>query len=81
MDLGPASRELAPLKLKKPKNFKLKSKTFLKVKTPLYFDEEIDEDEHLFNYHMFHHLLGMSNLKKSKQFYVYKISCSYATKS
>ena len=32
MDLGPVSRELAPLKLERPKEMKLKSKTILKVK-------------------------------------------------
>lgn len=57
MDIGPASRELAPLKLKRPD--KLKSKTLVKV-------PRANDDNHLFNNHMFHHMLGLSNLNKGK---------------
>ena len=34
MDLAPVSRELAPLKLERPKEMKPKSKAILKVKAP-----------------------------------------------
>lgn len=57
MDIGPASRELAPLKLKRPE--KLMSKTLVKV-------PRANDDNHLFNNHMFHHMLGLSNLNKGK---------------
>ena len=55
MDLGPITRELAPLKYKKPEIQPVKSKILLKVGT--------DEDN-LFNNHVFHHLLGLSHFSQ-----------------
>lgn len=74
MDLGPASRELAPLKLKRPKNLKHQSQVILKVKMPKAptnqrtqdpASVEDEREDHLFNNHMFHHMIGLSNLKKT----------------
>jgi hypothetical protein len=70
MDLGGATRELAPLKLKKPRGFKLKAKTIHKFLAPPVdpaielLDEDLDKDPHLFDHNMFYHLLGLSNLRK-----------------
>lgn len=67
MDIGPVTRELAPLKYKR-KGHQLKSKTLLKVKgLPSVGSHEIDLDRYLFNHHYFHHLVGLSSLKKVLQ--------------
>ena len=68
MDLGPATRELAPLKLKRPQ--RIKTKTIIKFIAPIVDpvveigDEDLEKDPHLFDYHMFHHISGISNLRK-----------------
>lgn len=66
MDLGPITRELAPLKLKPAKGTKVKSKTVRKYKIPIDVPGiEIDMDLQLFGHHMFHHILGLSNMSKA----------------
>ncbi len=70
MDLGAVTRELAPLKLKKQKGYKLKSKTIHKFLAPSVDpaielqEEDLDKDSHLYDHHMFYHMLGLSNLRK-----------------
>jgi hypothetical protein len=70
MDLGAATRELAPLKLKKQRGYKLKAKPIQKFMAPSVDpaielqDEDVDKDPHLFDHHMFYHMLGLSNLRK-----------------
>lgn len=71
MDIGPPTRELAPLKLSRPSHHKLKTKALIKLNVPQADPsidpadiDDADPDFHLFNNHMFHHLSGLSNLKK-----------------
>lgn len=65
MDLGPVTRELAPLKLKPAKDTQIKSKTVRKYKVPNDAPGvEVDMDQQLFGHHMFHHLMGLSNMRK-----------------
>lgn len=69
MDLGPMTRELAPLKYKRKQGEKLKSKTLVRVKgLPSVGEHEIDLDQYLFGHHYFHHLVGLSSLRKGKIF-------------
>jgi hypothetical protein len=75
MDLGAVTRELAPLKVRRPKGHKLKSKTILKVRVAWPQKEEageknISEEDDLgaiTDNHFFHNLVGLSNLRKGKE--------------
>ena len=80
MDLGAVTRELAPLKVRRPKGHKLKSKTILKVRVAWPQKEEAgeknisEEDDDgtadlgaITDNHFFHHLVGLSNLRKGKE--------------
>jgi|LauGreDrversion4_2_1035121.scaffolds.fasta_scaffold96893_1 hypothetical protein len=71
MDLGAATRELAPLKHKKTKGYRLQSKTLLRFLAPpvdpsidLVDDVELEKDPHLYDHRMFYHVIGLSNLRK-----------------
>jgi len=66
MDLGPATRLLAPLKLRHAPA--VAPQNLIKLKPPP-ADPSIDPtdtnvDAHLFNHSMFHHLCGLSNLRR-----------------
>lgn len=69
MDLGPISRENAPQKLQKSsRRGPPKAKILLKVPVPKPKSSTPLEDEpydNLFNNHLFHHLLGLSSIKKT----------------
>jgi hypothetical protein len=67
MDIGPVTRELAPLKYKRAPNEKLKCKTKVKVKPiPPGSENQVDMDDYLFGTNYFHHLVGLSSIRKSK---------------
>jgi hypothetical protein len=65
MDLGPITRELAPLKYSYPKS-KLESKTLLRVRgaLPSAGEHEVDLDDYLLGRSYFHHLIGLSSLRR-----------------
>ena len=69
MDIGPASRELAPQKLKRDLKKPMKAKAVLRVPVTKNVKGHnlIDSEyfDHLYNHHMFHHMLGLSSLKKT----------------
>lgn len=69
MDIGPVSRELAPQKLKRDPKKPIKAKAMLRVPVTKNVKGQnlIDSEyyDHLFNHDMFHHMLGLSSLKKT----------------
>lgn len=85
MDIGPATREVAPLKLKR--KHKLKAKTVVKFQAPpadptVAFedaDPDLSLDQHLFDHHSFYHLLGLSNLRKILAHKLDTLNLSYSS--
>ncbi|CDW74553.1 UNKNOWN [Stylonychia lemnae] len=57
MDLGGLTREIAPLKHKKIDDKKISDKIYVNL-------HSTDDEENLVGYHFFHHIIGLSNLKK-----------------
>ena len=65
MDLGGLTREIAPLKHKKINENKINDKVYINL-------HSANDDESLTSYHFFHHIIGLSNLKKCKNQYINK---------
>ena len=59
MDMGGLTREIAPLKHKKIVESKISDKVYVNL-------HSVNDDESLTGYHFFHHIIGLSNLKKCK---------------
>lgn len=59
LDLCPLSRKVAPLKTLNLKSLKGADRSVYRLNTST-------EEEDLYNFHMFHHINGLTNLRKRK---------------